>query len=178
MTKRKTFQILTLVSLLCTSLLLSDVCKADPPTSWPSWKLATVNQGEFHSRSLEGKVVVMTMWASWCPSCRKQLPVMDRLYEDYQDRAIQVLNFSFDHSENSHEQYVRDLGLETPSVFARNGEGLRVVKLIQQGAGTLEAVPTVLIWDKNGRLAHRLVGFSNRKQLEELIEPLLVPRQY
>ena len=143
------------------------------PYVWPAWRATTAEGKEFHSRQLDGKVVVMTMWASWCPSCRKQLPVLDKLQEFYRDDSVQVLSFSFDHSEKIHEKFVSEQDLHFPSIFARTGEGLKVVKMLQKGAGTLEAVPTVLIYDKNGRLTHHLVGFFNRKQLEDLISPLL-----
>jgi thiol-disulfide isomerase/thioredoxin len=143
------------------------------PYVWPAWRAVTANGKEFHSRELDGKVVVMTMWASWCPSCRKQLPVMDKLQQFYRSDNVQVLSFSFDHSERTHKKFVKDHDLKLPSIFARTGDGLKVVKLLQKGAGTLEAVPTVLIYDKKGRLAHRLVGFFNLKQLEDLIAPLL-----
>jgi thiol-disulfide isomerase/thioredoxin len=152
--------------------ILRGECPADPYV-WPAWGAVTATGQEFHSRQLDGKVVVMTMWASWCPSCRKQLPIMDNLQRFYRDDDVQVLSFSFDHSERTHDKYVRDHDIKLPSIFARSGEGLKVVKMLQKGAGTLEAVPTVLIYDKRGRLAHRLVGFFNRGQLEDLIAPLL-----
>ena len=162
-------------SLLTLAFLMSFLpaeCPAEPYV-WPTWRAATATGQEFHSRQLDGNVVVMTMWASWCPSCRKQLPIMDNLQQFYQKEGVQVLSFSFDHSERTHNKYVTDHNLKLPSIFARSGDGLIVVKMLQKGAGTLEAVPTVLIYDKQGRLAHRLVGFFNRRQLEDLIGPLL-----
>ena len=51
------------------------------PHVWPAWRAMTADGEEFSSRQLDGKVVVMTMWASWCPSCRKQLPVLDALQD-------------------------------------------------------------------------------------------------
>jgi peroxiredoxin len=99
--------------------------------------------------------------------------VLDALQEHYQDQSVQVLSFSFDHSEKIHEEFITEHGFRFPSIFARKGEGLRVVKMLQKGTGTLEAVPTVLIYDKRARLTHHLVGFFNRRQLEDLIAPLL-----
>jgi len=162
-----------LVAMSCVMLCLLATMGSAEPYVWPSWRAQTADGSEFHSRQLGGKVVVMAIWASWCPSCRKQLPILDTLQQFYREDDVQLLSFSFDRSERTHEQFVREQRLRFPSIFARNGEGLKVVKMLQESAGTLEAVPTVLIYDKQGQLAHHLVGFFNRKQLEELITPLL-----
>lgn len=141
--------------------------------SWPAWRADTADGREFHSKQLEGKVVVIAMWASWCPSCRKQIPILNTLQQMYESKSVQVLSFSFDHSDSTHKSFVKEQDFGFPSIFARNGEGLKVVKLLQRAAGTLEAVPTVLIYDKHGQLAHRMVGFFSRKELEDLVDPLL-----
>lgn len=160
---------LFLVGVVC-ALTVAAVAQ---PRVWPDWNAKTATGETFGSRQLDGKVVVISVWGSWCPSCRKQMPVLDALQEFYQDQPLQVLAFSLDHTTDGHEQFVRQRELKIPSIFAREGNGLKVVKMLQQGAGTLEAVPTVLIYDKRGRLAHRLVGFFNRRQLEEMVAPLL-----
>ena len=126
--------------------------------------------------ALDGKVVVVSVWGSWCPSCRRQLPILNALQSKYDAQDFQVLTFSLDRSDAVHRQFVKDQNIEVPSIYAREGDGLRVVKMLQHGAGTLEAVPTVLIYDKKGQLAHRLVGFFNHRQLSELVEPLLEER--
>lgn len=161
-----------LLALGLVAVMLPMIGLAEPHV-WPAWRAMTAQGKEFSSRQLDGKVVVMTMWASWCPSCRKQLPVLDALQEQYREDSVQVLSFSFDHSEKTHEEFVAKHGLRFPSIFARKGEGLKVVRMLQKGTGSLEAVPTVLIYDKRGRLTHHLVGFFSRKQLEDLISPLL-----
>ncbi|HIB68894.1 MAG TPA: TlpA family protein disulfide reductase [Phycisphaerales bacterium] len=146
------------------------------PYSWPSWQAQTALGNSFSSRQLDGKVVVVSVWGSWCPSCRRQLPILNALQSKYDAQDFQVLTFSLDRSDAVHRQFVKDQNIEVPSIYAREGDGLRVVKMLQHGAGTLEAVPTVLIYDKKGQLAHRLVGFFNHRQLSELVEPLLEER--
>jgi thiol-disulfide isomerase/thioredoxin len=157
--------------LLC-SFLWPEVAEAEPYV-WPAWSAQTAEGEAFHSRQLDGKVVVISVWGSWCPSCRKQLPVLSKLQEQYGASEVQVLAFSLDHSEDTHRDFVLKNRIGVPSIFARSGDGLEVVRMLQKGAGTLEAVPTVLIYDRRGRLSHRMVGFFNSQQLELLIGPLL-----
>lgn len=84
-----------------------------------------------------------------------------------------MVSFSFDHSSGQHDSFLEDLDVPFPAIFARTGPGLAAVKLLQEQAGPLEAVPTLMVFDREGRLVHRSVGFASLAQLEELIEPLL-----
>ena len=151
--------------------LLTTLSPAEPNV-WPIWKAETSTGEMFSSLQFEGKVAVISVWASWCPSCRRQLPVLNNLQKRMGPDSIQVLAFSFDRSKRTHKKYVEKSGIELPCVYARSGDGLEVVKELQKGAGRLEAVPILLIYDKRGRLAHRLVGFFDHGKLEGLIRPL------
>jgi len=153
-------------------LVLSQSALSDPQV-WPTWSVETATGQGFHSKQLDGKVAVISIWGSWCPSCRKQLPVLNRLQETFGANDVQVIGFSLDRSEDTHRSFVEENHIGVPSVFARSGAGLKVVRMLQEGAGTLEAVPTLLIYDRQGHLVHRMVGFFNTKQLEELVFPLL-----
>lgn len=159
------------MAVVCLALLFAT--GSAQPYSWPAWSVETATGSQFNSRELEGKVVLVSIWGSWCPNCRKQLPVLDSLQTSMPDGEVQVVAFSLDKSEQTHQRFVQENRISVPSVYARNGDGLEVVRLLQEGAGVLEAVPTLLIYDKRGRLAHRMVGFFNRKQLEHLIAPLI-----
>lgn len=158
--------------LLLMLLTLACSCLADPSV-WPTWRATTWEGKDFHSRKLDGQVVVVAIWASWCPASRRQLPILNSMQHHYRKDGFRVVSFSFDHTEKSHQKYVSEHDLMFPAIFARTGDGLEAVRSIQSNAGTLEAVPTVLVYDRNGHLAHRLVGYFNRRQLDDLIMPLL-----
>jgi thiol-disulfide isomerase/thioredoxin len=164
---------LRLLAILGTLLLLAQGATGQPPASWPSWSAPTSEGQEFHSRSLEGKVVVISVWASWCSSCRKQLPVLGQLQRSHQASQLQVVSFSLDHTEEKHDDFLDGLDVSFPAIFARSGRGLNAVKLLQDQAGALEAVPTLLVFNRQGELVHRSVGYSSLSKLQDLIEPLL-----
>lgn len=167
---KKHREFLMLISLVG-MLMLGKV--AAQPYVWPSWTATTASGESFDSHQLDGKVVLISVWGSWSQPCRKQIPILDSLQSTFGHSGMQVLAFSLDRSSECHDQYVRENRIKIPSIFARSGEGLKVVRMLQEGAGTLEAVPTVLIYDRKGHLAHRMVGFFNRQELEALLLPLL-----
>ncbi len=140
---------------------------------WPTFGAETATGQEFHSRELQGKVVVMSVWASWCNNCRKQVTVLSKLQRLYGESGVQVVGFSIDRQEEDHRQFVRQERVTYPAIFARNGRGLDAVRTLQAKAGSLEAVPTLLVFDRQGKLVHRSVGFATMRQLEDLVSPLL-----
>lgn len=154
-------------------LCLAPYGDCQPTGSWPSWSAPTFEGKEFYSSSLEGKVVVVSVWTSSCSSCRKQIPLLSQLQRAHLNDSLQVVSFSLDRSQELQNSFLADLDLSFPAIFARNGPGLNAVKLLQDQAGPLEAVPTLLVFDRKGRLVHRSVGFSNLAKLEDLVEPLL-----
>lgn len=159
--------------MLYLGLLLLLQSSATAQTGWPTWSAPTVEGTDFHSGSLEGKVVVISVWASWCPSCRRQMPLLSQLQSSHFNDKLQVLSFSLDRSPDQHEKFLDSNKVCFPAIFARSGRGLNAVKLLQDQAGPLEAVPTLMIFDRSGKLVHRSVGFSNLAKLESLVSPLL-----
>lgn len=161
---------LMMFALLC---LLHVGSVAQP--GWPAWSAPTADGSDFRSSSLTGKVVVVSVWASWCPSCRRQMPLLSQLQTSHQSDPLQVVSFSLDRTAAEHQKFLGSQQVGFPAIFARNGPGLEAVKMLQKQAGALEAVPTLMIFDRTGRLVHRSVGFSSLPKLEGLVAPLLDP---
>ncbi len=155
------------------TFVVGPYAQAQPTPHWPNWTVPTSQGREFSSRALEGKVVVVSVWASWCSSCRRQLPLLSQLQRSHANSDLQVVSFSFDHSTQQHDSYLEDLDVPFPAIFARSGPGLAAVKLLQDQAGPLEAVPTLMVFDRDGKLVHRSVGYATLGRLEELVGPLL-----
>lgn len=143
------------------------------PVSWTGWSAPTSQGQNFQSSTLDGKVVVVSIWASWCSSSRRQMPLLSQLQRRHGVSELQVLTFSFDRSEAKHLDFLKAQGITFPAIYARNGRGLTAVRQIQARAGALEALPTLLVFDQEGRLVHRSVGFSDLSKLENLVTPLL-----
>ena len=53
-----------------------------------NWKLANENNVTFNFEDTKGKVVLINFWATWCPPCIAEMPSMQALYNDYQDKVV------------------------------------------------------------------------------------------
>ena len=62
------------------------------------WTLKDANDNTFDFKSAKGKVVFLNFWATWCPPCIAEMPSIEALYKDYQDKIVFVLVSDEKHS--------------------------------------------------------------------------------
>lgn len=67
-----------------------------PGTKAPDFKLKTAEGKTFKLSSLKGKYVVVDFWASWCPDCRKDLPNVIRMHDEFKNKGVEFVGVSFD----------------------------------------------------------------------------------
>jgi len=113
-----------------------------------------------------GKVVVVDVWATWCPPCRKSLPEIAAL-QGKEDLDYVVLAISVD----------RDGWKDVRPYLNANAQlGLKAVLPADPGAldpfGEISGIPTTLIVDRHGRLRERWSGYYEGRAAEALREAL------
>ena len=125
---------------------------------------STTAASEFDLREFHGKVVVLDFWASWCVPCRRSFPWMNTMQEKYGDDGLVIIGVNLDAKDADAQAFLR----ETPAQF----------RIISDPDGTLArehdviAMPTSYIFDRNGKLVTRHLGFKVKRQEE--YEALLV----
>ena len=67
-----------------------------PGTRAPEFKLKTYDAKDIMLSQYRGSYVVLDFWASWCPDCRRDIPAMKALYEQFRDYGVQFIGISFD----------------------------------------------------------------------------------
>ncbi|MFP4560738.1 MAG: TlpA family protein disulfide reductase [Thiohalorhabdus sp.] len=116
------------------------------------------------SRSLDdlrGKVVLVNFWATWCPPCREEMPSMQRLYEDLEDRDFEILAVNVGEQEStvfSFTQGELETEITFPILLDSGGE------LIEQYP--VQGLPTTFLVDREGRLAYKAMGGRDMAQPE------------
>ena len=117
------------------------------------------------ARSLRGKVVVHMFWATWCPLCREDLPRMQRLYEDFRERGLEIVALSVDQNRAEVERFWRRHEYRFP-VAMRTAE-------MREEYGDLAGTPTFLVTDRDGIVRERRTGVFAPGELERTIGELL-----
>ena len=62
----------------------------------PSYSAPDLKGRPLSLASLQGKVVVLNVWATWCPPCRAEMPALQRLYDELRDQGLEVVAVSVD----------------------------------------------------------------------------------
>ena len=123
--------------------------KAVPTVSGDSLDGKPVSTGDY-----PGKVLVVNIWGSWCPPCRKEAPALQSASEQTADVA-QFLGITVrDNDPAKPKAFVRANAITYPSIFNPTGDKL----LSYSGSLPPSAIPSTLVIDAEGRLAVRVLG--------------------
>lgn len=97
-----------------------------------------------------GKVVVLELWATWCPFCRNQNPVLDKLYRDHASKGLEVLGLSIDRNEADIKKYYAETGYRFPSA--------RYNRAWWDAIGKPKGLPIIWVVGRDSRLLQVEIG--------------------
>ena len=117
------------------------------------------------TQDYRGKVVVINVWGSWCPPCRKEAPDLQAASVETKDVAQFIGITSKDYDPAPAEAFVRSFKITYPSIYDPSG------KVLLAFAGDLppSAIPSTMIIDRQGRLAVRVLSEASKITLVDMI---------
>jgi thiol-disulfide isomerase/thioredoxin len=134
----------------------------------PDFRLTLLAGGELALSDLRGKVVIVNLWASWCPPCRAEMPALQEVYEAYRDRGLEILavNTTYQDSQSAAARFVQEYGLTFPVPLDQTGEVSRSYRL--------RALPTSFFIDRDGVIRSVVIGGPMSKTtIQTTVERLL-----
>jgi cytochrome c biogenesis protein CcmG/thiol:disulfide interchange protein DsbE len=114
---------------------------------------------------LEGKVVMVDFWSSWCPPCIKEAQVLASTYPLYADRSVVFVGVAIWDVESEVNRYIARFGVTYP-----NGVDAQGKVAINYG---VRGVPEKFFIDRNGLLVKKFVGPVTAEQLQAIIDEML-----
>src|SRR5215471_12866795 len=116
---------------------------------------------------LRGKVVVLDFWATWCGPCKVTIPEMNKLAQKYQDKGVVILGISMDEDGwDAVNPFLQKVKFEYPVLLSEPDK-------MKGYDDRLEALPTAIIIDKEGKIRQMHEGITNTDVFEREIEALL-----
>ena len=159
--------LLTLLGIVGWALIRAQEGPVSPGKLAPEFELTSFNGEVISSADLDGKVVVLNFWSSWCKPCESEAADLETAWRQYQSRGdIVFLGVDYVDTEPEAKVYLEKFDITYP-----NGPDLRTN--ISQ-AFRIRGVPETYIIAKDGILAHAQIGpFSSLAQIHSVIDPLL-----
>jgi thiol-disulfide isomerase/thioredoxin len=120
--------------------------------------------------SVRGSVAIIAFWATWCIPCRTELPLLSHLARQHGSRHLAVFTVADkDDSWDDISLIKNALDLTLP-IFRDDGTAAKALRI--------HAFPTVIVIDKQGRIAWREVGLVTPQVLSEAVTNALLERAY
>ncbi len=111
-------------------------------------------------RGLRGKVVLVNFWATWCPPCRKEMPDLEALYEQFEQQGLVILAIS-DEGESKVRHFVAERKVTYPVLL---DPGRKVNERFE-----VEGIPKSFVFNRDGKLVAQSIDMRTRKQLLEML---------
>ena len=125
----------------------------------PDFRLTTLDGRTVRLSDLQGKVVLINFWATWCQPCREEMPVIVAEYTKYRDRGFEVMSVDEQEDDATVQKWVDAFGMLFPVAMDRTGQvGLTF------RAGT--QFPTSLWIDPQGIVTDIKYGPMNQQFIE------------
>ena len=113
-----------------------------------------------------GKVLVLNFWATWCPPCVQEVPMLQAIHEQFKDAGVVVLGVSVDKNEAKYKEFLRRFGVGYQT--SRDPQGK-----VGDIYGTYKYPETYVI-DPNGKVVQKIIGAEwTTESLARFIKSLL-----
>lgn len=127
--------------------------------------------GKKHSlEEWRGKVIVLNFWATWCPPCREEIPLLIALQKARAAEGLQVVSVAID-NKTAVMLYRQSAGINYPILMG----GDDTLDLVARYGNRMGSLPFTVIIDRSGAIAVRKLGAFKQGELESLVEPLIGP---
>lgn len=120
-------------------------------------------------KALGGKVVVINVWGSWCPPCRKETPALNKVATALKPQGVEFLGIAVRESVTASRAFAKARQVPYPSISDSGGTLL----LGFSSSLPAVAVPTTYVIDKQGRVATRLLDVATEVTLTDLVAEVL-----
>lgn len=121
----------------------------------------------FSLRSLRGRYVVLHFWASWCPDCRKDMPIMNHLYSKHASDSLVFVHVSYDTDREAWQRYIKESGMQ----------GIQVAELkkwkketMTDRAFHIEWIPAMYVLSPEGRVLLSTVSIDKLRDRLSMLD--------
>jgi thiol-disulfide isomerase/thioredoxin len=140
------------------------------PTTLMQAQLKTIDGKPFKLEDYKGKVLLVNLWATWCPPCIKEMPEIQKLSDEMKDnfQAVSITNYDEENLETSVKKFLTDKKFTYQQGIADKNVMEMLVK-----QSKMDAIPVNFVITKDGKIAKTLVGGKKYEEFKAATEEAL-----
>ncbi len=124
--------------------------------------LETLDGERIELADLRGKGVFLNFWATYCPPCEKEMPIMEELYDTYKKQGVEIIAVNVDEPPLTVERFVKRYKLTFPIAIDKG--------MLVSDAYGIRPLPTTILIDEHGEVVHVHQGGMTRSMVEDFME--------
>ena len=138
---------------------------ADTGQEAPDMPIPGIEGGVVRFDSFKGKVIVLNFWATWCPPCRKEMPLLESTYKRYKDKGLVILGINYNEDRERVLKFTQEMGVTFPIILDKELNLTRKYGVL--------ALPATFFIDKKGIIRAQYKGEIVEEIIATKVEPLL-----
>jgi thiol-disulfide isomerase/thioredoxin len=131
----------------------------------PDVEFQTLAGQPFRLKELQGQVVLLNFWATYCIPCREEIPALNALQNELQAQGLRIIGASLDDSIDGVNAYQEEVAKFEYQVLLGGSDAK--VKFAQS------VLPTTYLIDREGRIRQKIIGARDKAGWEAAVKPLL-----
>jgi thiol-disulfide isomerase/thioredoxin len=131
----------------------------------PDVEFQTLAGKPFRLKELQGQVVLLNFWATYCIPCREEIPALNALQHELQPQGLKIVGASLDDSADGVNAYQQEVAKFEYEVLLGGSDAK--VKFQQS------VLPTTYLIDRQGRIRQKIIGARDKAAWEAAVKPLL-----
>jgi thiol-disulfide isomerase/thioredoxin len=153
---------------LCLCLGLLAACKGGEQKPGAARELETLDMSavekHFAANKAQGKVTFVMFWATWCPACKTELPVLEQLRAKYPADKLDIMAISVDDTAEVMGNYLKTRPVAVDVYLSKADVGSEF---------GVKSIPALYILDKEGQVAFNSAGVYPMEMLDSVISQLV-----
>lgn len=143
--------------------------KASEIKQFPALIIKTFDGKIFNLEKNRNKIVIVNFWASWCVDCKKEMLILEEIYDEYKSRGLEIIGVSIDRE--------KDRNKATALAHALKYKNAMIQDAKKNDFDFPDAVPVSYVIDDVGKIKSVIISDEKpitKKDFDELLRPLFL----